>query len=81
MDKRRWYQMRAFCEDCNWSIRVDRREFASDFYDYCPKCGSEKPHFTDRVVRWWSHTVWYKPTTWFTGKWVNAYGDVFDDIE
>jgi len=80
MDKNKWH-MRAFCLECGWSTKVDRREFASDFFDYCPNCGSELSNFIDRVVRWVSTSVWYKPRTWFTGEWMDTNSNTYISIE
>lgn len=61
---------RVICSIC----RHENRESPFDarhenaFRTVCGKCGSAG-EFVDSIERWWSLSVWWRPSTWNVGYW------------
>lgn len=77
------YQERAFCPKCGFNDEAPFGEtfFLTGRYSVCPKCGNPVYNrysifagFEVRTVRWSSTSVWWKPSSWFSGYWVDEDG-------
>lgn len=77
------WQQRMFCTMCNWNKKAHHDNLfhsACGISGCCPGCGTEieehrmnpqwgKP-FVLKTVKWVSTSVWYRPSTWETGYWL-----------
>ena len=83
MSRTLWH-WRLFCIHCGYNIHAAGNQsdmFLSmcGVGDCCKSCGAtvektrmvpeEGKPFVNRLVRWISESVWYKPKTWDTGHW------------
>lgn len=75
------WEIHAKCK-CGWHAYLAFGDFfyfdSSIGVSCCPKCGADRPdghhydfsHNWERVrIKWISFCVWYKPWTWWAGKW------------
>jgi len=61
---------RVMCSRCrheNLDAPFESR-FENSFKTVCRKCGIAG-EFVDSIERWWSLSVWWRPSTWGVGYW------------
>jgi len=71
------WEIHGVCKMCGWHQYAP---FGSVFHlhvNCCPDCGNPRKGFyneydkwTTETMRWVSEAIWWKPSTWFKGKWV-----------
>lgn len=85
----KWHA-RAVCP-CgrHWEAPFSSLFHASAICEYCPRCGrrctddyryrgAEEENFRVETMRWKSASVWWKPSTWGTGRWETLGEEVTD---